>query len=386
MKAVRQIIAGALAYVCAVSPVLAQTAAQTISFAPVRPTGVFPFRDYRPVLVPPVRVANSPRLASLIRGGKLYLTAQDAIALALENNIDIEVSRYTPILDEWNLQRAEAGGALPGVPSASTQASSVTRGEGVRGSQAAAGVNANGANGSGTNTANATISQIGPVTPTLDPVFQDTTTFSHISQPQANIRQSQVTNLIDRQRNYNASIQKGFLSGTQATIDYTEGYLNENAPTDILNPQYAPTLSATISQQFLQGFGIAVNSRTINIQKLNLKIDDLNFKSQVISVVENVLDLYYGLVADYQDVKAKQSALDVARQFYANNQKQVELGTLAPLDVTTAQAQVASSEQDLVTSQTALIQQQVSLKNAISRNGTADRLLADVDIIPLDRI
>lgn len=308
MKFGRSGLAALLAYACAVTPVYSQTVAETVSgpqlgIAPVRPTGIYPFRNYKAVQVPPVPLGNSSRIASLIRGGKLYLTAQDAIALALENNIDLEVARYTPVLDEWNLVRAEAGGALPGVPSASTQATSVTRGEGVRGSQAAAGVNANGGNASGTNTVNATVTQIGPVTPTLDPVFQDTTTFSHLSQPQANIRQSQVTNLIDKQRNYNATLQDGFLTGTQASMTFTEGYLNENSPTDILNPQYAPTLSATVSQQFLQGFGVALNSRTINIQKLNLKIDDLNFKSQVISVVENVLDLYYGLVADYQDVK-----------------------------------------------------------------------------------
>ncbi|HEX4772745.1 MAG TPA: TolC family protein [Bryobacteraceae bacterium] len=395
----RRLTAVALCWICAVPLSWAQAApapagqtqasappAQNEIIAPQRPTSIFIVRPYQAVTVPPVPLVNSSRLSSLIQGGKLYLTVQDAIALALENNIDVEVARYTPILDEWNLVRASAGGALPGVPSASTQASSVTRGEGVRGSQAAAGVSTNGGGGNGTNTVNATITQIGPVTPTLDPVFQDTTTFSHSSFPQANIQQSLVVNLIDKQRNYNVSLQSGFLSGTQASMTFTEGYLNENSPTDILNPQYAPTLSANVTQQFLQGFGVGVNRRTIDIDKVNLKIDDLNFKTEVTSVVVNVLNLYYGLVADYEDLKAKQSAVDVARQFYENNKKQVELGALAPLDVTSAESQVALSEQDLVTAHGTLAQQQVALKNAISRIGSADPRIENADIIPLDHI
>ncbi len=378
-------IALALCLSLAVPVGFAQQSQQS-SAEPVRPHDPILWRPYSAPYIPPVQLSNSGRLAALIRAGKLYLTVQDAIALALENNIDVEVSRYTPILDRWNLERSQAGGALPGVPSGSSQVASVTKGEGVRGSQAAAGVSTGGNGGSNSNTVNATVTQIGPVTPTLDPVFQDATTFSHLSQPQANIRQALVTNLIDNQRNYNATLQSGFLTGTRASITYTEGYLNENSPTDVLNPQYAPTLSVQLTQQFLQGFGTAVNSRTINVDKLNLKIDDLNFKSQIISVVANVLNLYYGLVADYDDLRARQSALTVAQQFYANNKKQVELGSMAPLDITNAQSQVATSEQALVNSQGVLEQQQISLKNVLSRNGTAEPLLANVDIVPLDRI
>src|SRR5439155_25349530 len=146
----------------------------------------------------------------------------------------------------------------------------------------------------------------------------------------------------------------------------------------------AVTLS--VQHNFLNGFGVAVNSRNITIARANLKVDDLNFKGEVINIVANVLNLYYGLAADYEDVKAKQSAVTVAQQFYENNKKQVELGTMAPLDVTTAEAQVASSQQDLVTSQTNLQQQEVQLKNVLSRTGLADPLLREVQIIPVDRI
>jgi outer membrane protein TolC len=96
--------------------------------------------------------------------------------------------------------------------------------------------------------------------------------------------------------------------------------------------------------------------------------------------------LYYALAADYEDLRAKRSAVNVAQQFYENNKKQVEIGTMAPIDVTTAEAQLASSQQDLVVSETTLLEQQVSLKNVLSRNGLADPLITEAEIIPLDRI
>src|SRR5205823_1432776 len=119
-------------------------------------------------------------------------------------------------------------------------------------------------------------------------------------------------------------------------LTYRSQYLDENAPTDVLNPSVAPTLTLSVQHNFLQGFGPAVNSRTITVARSNLNSSDLNFRSQLIGVIVNVLNLYYGLAADYEDVRAKESGLTVAQQFYENNKKQVELGTMAPLDITTA--------------------------------------------------
>lgn len=351
-----------------------------------RPSGSIFVRPYRAPAIPPIRVRNSSRIQDLIRGGKLYLTAQDAIALALENDIDIESARYQPLIDEWNVELYQAGGSLPGVPTGTSQVSSVASGQGVAGSQAAAGVSTGGNGGTGNNAVNASISQIGPTTPALDPVLQQSISYSHISSPQTDPAESQVLNLVDNYRRYTTSLTEGFITGGKATLTYSDSYENENAPTDVLNPSNSTGLSISISHNFLQGFGIAVNSRFITVAKANLKLDDLNFKGEVIGVVANVLNLYYGLVADYEDVKAKQSAVSVAQQFYENNRKQVQIGTMAPLDVTTAEAQLASSQQDLVVSQTSLEQQEVELKNVLSRNGLGDPLIREVQIIPLDRI
>src|SRR5947209_8631791 len=140
----RKCLAAILCYTCSIS--LAE--AQQVSIEPASAPGPSVLRPYRAPEIPEIRVSNSGRLRDLIRAGTLYLTAQDAIALALENNIDIEVARYNPILSVWQLRRAQAGGALPGVPSGASQAGSVASGQGVAGSQAAAGVGGGG-NGSG---------------------------------------------------------------------------------------------------------------------------------------------------------------------------------------------------------------------------------------------
>ena len=193
--------------------------AQTAAIEPVRPAAPIFWRPYLAPEVPAARLANSGRLAQLVRAGTLYLTAHDAIALALENNIDIEIARYNSISSDWRIERAQAGGALPGVPSASAQAGSVASGQGVAGSQAAAGVNINGSNGGTSNTGNATIAQVGPVTQTLDPSIQDVTAFAHRSIPEPNSQLSVTQVLVSNTRSYNSSIQEGFLLGASVTSD-----------------------------------------------------------------------------------------------------------------------------------------------------------------------
>lgn len=344
------------------------------------------FKLYSAPPIPASRLANSTRLRGLIQGGKLYLTVQDAIALALENNIDIESNRYNALISQWNYTRQLAGGPLPGVPSGSSQVGSVQSGQGVSGSEAAAGVsNSGSSSGSGGGT-NATISQIGPVTPTLDPTFQSSEVFSHTSSPQSVQVLSGTNNLIDNTRNYTETLNSGFVTGGKASLTFTNSYLNENVASDVLNPSNGTSLSLSVQQNLLYGFGRALNARNITVAKANIGINDLTFKTQVIGVVVSVLNNYYALAADYQDLRAKREALSVATRFYEDNKKQVRIGTMAPLDVTTAEAQAATSELNLVVSETTLQQDEVTFKNLISRNGLGDRELAAVEVIPIDHI
>jgi len=377
--------AGVAVTLCVIFPTT-PLLAQDPGIGPVKPAASILFRPYEAVDVPAVRLADSDRLHTLIQGGKLYLTAQDAIALALENNIDLEIARYAPISAAWRVTRAQAGGALPGVPSAASQTTSVASGQGVLGSQAAAGVQGGGSGSATRSAGNASISQIGPVTQNLDTTIQETTTFSHLSTPQSNSVQSLTSELVQNQRTYTGSVQQGLLSGGSLAISYSDHYLNENAPTDVLNPSLAPTLGFTLQHNLLQGFGTEVGGRTITISKINLATSDITFRSQVITVVNGVLNAYYALVADGEDLKAKTSAFDVAQSFLSDTSKQIEIGSLAETERIKAESQVATTRQDLVVSETTLAQDEVRLKNLISRKGIGDPLLAAAHVVPLDRL
>ncbi|HME06336.1 MAG TPA: TolC family protein [Bryobacteraceae bacterium] len=359
---------------------------QQLQIAPVRPHAPVILRSYLPAEVPPVRLSNSSRLTALIRAGKLYLTAQDAIALALENSIDLEISRYNPLIATWNIERAQAGGALPGVPSAASQAGSVASGQGVAGSQAAAGVSVAGAGSSSKASGNATISQIGPVTQVLDPVIQETSAFSHTSNPQPDEIQSEVANLINNTKSYSGSYQQGLISGGLVTASYADHYLNENAPLDLLNPSVAPAAALSIQHNLLRGFGVAVNARSITVARINLKNTDLQFKGQVINVASQVLNTYYALGADLDNIKAKQVALQTSQQLLDNVKEQIRIGSLAPLEEANAEAQLAISRRDVVDTETALAQDELQLKTYLSRQGPRDPALSAVQIVPLDRI
>ncbi|MBV8818007.1 MAG: TolC family protein, partial [Acidobacteriaceae bacterium] len=216
--------------------------------------------------------------------------------------------------------------------------------------------------------------------------FQENSTFSHTSTPEPNNRLSVTQVLVSNTRVHTVTLQEGFLTGGSVTLNYSDHYLNENAPTDVLNPSSATSLGLSFQHNLLRGFGVAVNARTINVAKINLGMTDLNFKTQVVGTVANVLNAYYTLAADVEDTRAKRQASDVARRFLEITRRQVEVGSLAPLDAMTAESQYAASEKDAILSETSQQQDELRLKLLLSRNGLSDPLLASARIVPVDRI
>ncbi|MGO9262003.1 MAG: TolC family protein [Bryobacteraceae bacterium] len=382
MKALRESMAVLLSLVCPASAGWAQQA----SIAPAPASAPSLLRPYLAPEVPPARLGNSPRLAGLVRAGTLYLSAQDAVALALENNIDIEIVRYNfPILD-WNLTRAEAGGLLPGVPSNASQAGTVASGQGVLGSQQAAGVSIPGSTSGRTLSTNASISQVGTVTQTLDPIVQESSTFSHTTTVEPDSQQSITPVLVSATRAYTASLQQGLLTGGSFTLSYSDHYLNENSPTDQLNPSSAPSLSLSVQHNLLQGFGLAVNGRTITVARMNRDTADLGFQTTVTGVISQVLNVYYSLAAAYEDLSAKASAAATAAAFLGDVKERVRIGTSAGSEIVAAESQAVSTEQARVDSETTIQQQEIQLKSLLSRTGTADPVLRSVRILPVDPI
>jgi outer membrane protein len=350
-----------------------------------RPQGPILTRPYKPTTVPPVLTRNSSRMHELIRAGKLYLTAQDAIALAIENNLDLEVDRYGPLSAEWAVERVEAGGVLPGVTGKNQAVNQVTGGQGVVGSQVTAGLASNNSGG-GQSTGGAIVSQIGPITPNLDAVLQNTSAFSHTTTPQPELLQSQTVALVDTRHIFNTFVQQGLLSGGYVQVTANESYLNENSPTDVINPSVAPVVQVYAKHNFLQGFGTGVNSRFIRVAKRNVQASNETFQSQLLNLVANVLNLYWDLVSDQEDLKARQLTLDVSRKFYEDTKKEIEIGAIAKVDIYRAEAEFDTRQREQAISLAAIRQQENLLKNALSRNGLEDPEVDQAEVVPLDSI
>ena len=338
---------------------------------------------YRPRSVPPINLTNSPRLESLIRSGNLYVSAGDVVALAIENNLDVEVQRYGPLLAREVLRRAQGGGALrsvglgvaPGPQSVSLQGVSLNIG----------GATANAA-GNGVSSGGGIVTQLGPAIPSLDPTVLGLANFQHATIPQSNTILTGNTALIQDTRTYEAQYAQTWVFGLTAQFTYFSQYNRVNSQLFSLNPYTTGDLDLQITQNLLQGFGAAVNGRNIRVQKNNLKVTDLQFKQQVITTVAAVLNLYWDLVSFLEDVRARRQALTTAQQLLDDNKRQVAIGALAEIEVTRAEAQLYASQQDLVISETNLLQQETILKNALSRNGVASPTLAEVHVIPLDSL
>jgi outer membrane protein len=347
-----------------------------------RPTGVVILRPYREPDVAPVQLTNSTRVRNFIRAGKIYLTAQDAIALAIENNLDLEVERYNNVLAEWAIERAQAGGPIRGVTSGSSQIGSVASGQGINGSQASLGLSSN-TGGSATSAGSAIVQQIGAVTPNLDPVLLNTTTFSHLTYPQSNSVQSQTTSLVDDVRTYSTSLQEGFLTGGYVRITGAESYLKENTPTDVLNPSVAPRGQIYMQHSLLQGLGKSVNDRFIRVALNNQAAADLTFRSRLINVISQVLNLYWDLVNDEQDLQAKREARDIAQKFADDTRKEIQIGSIARVEISRAEGELASRQEALTSAENAEQLQQNLLKDAISRDELGDLPIVATDLLAI---
>jgi outer membrane protein len=331
--------------------------------------------------VAPIKLTNSSRLESLVRGGNLYLSAQDVIALALENNIDIAIQRYGPYLAQEVLRRAQGGQPLRsvGVPIfAGPQSVSLA------GVDVGAGGLAD--SGSGVTSGGGLTFSIGTSVPSLDPSLTLYANFGHSTTPQTVQTVNFVPTLVDTSRQFYVGYSQQFLTGSSMSVTFSSTRQQVNSPANTLNPFTSGVLDFSVSQNLLEGWGVHVNNRYIRIAKNNLKVTDLQLKRQVITTVSAILNLYWDLVSFNEDRRIKESALATAQKLYDDNQYQVSLGTLPAIEVTRAAEQVSASKEDLLIAETNVAQQEIVLKNALSRTGIESASLDEVHIIPLDSI
>jgi len=393
-------------------PAQTQTASQTqIPVAPVQTpvdrtpvvtlnTGLFR-GEYKPGIVSEPDLKDSTRIGSLVRAGNLYLSLQDAIALALENNLDLELERYGLRMANTDTYRAQGGGLLRGVPLSVNEAPA---GIGGPSGSPLLTTAASGAIAQGQISSAVTDSQLisegftdltitgvfpfasGPAIPFFDPFVSGQIGVQHTTTTEASIASTGAPFLYTNQLSASGTYNQGFSSGAEVMAGFQAARSNQNGLYNIFSPYDTSTLGVTVTQPLFRGFGKELNRRFIHIAKNNEKISDYVFQEQIISTISGVMRLYDDLVSLIEDSKVKQETLATAQRLLEDNNNKVDQGTLAPIEATRAQAQVAAAQQDLINSQGYVRQQELILKNVLSRSWGDDPLVHDARIIPTDTL
>jgi outer membrane protein len=331
--------------------------------------------------------SNTPRLDQLVQQGTLVLSLNDAIALALENNLDLAIARYNLDIAETDILRAKAGSSIRGV---ATGLVTGTPGGGQGGfgtgaSGAGAGGTSSGAGGAGSGSSGLVQSTLGAGAPVeqFDPSLTGTLQLERAKFPLANIVTAGIPNLQQNTGTANFSYNQGFVTGTALTVGFNNTRQTTNSPNTGFNPTLNSSFQMTLRQRLLQGFGIGNQNRFIRIAKNNLTISDEAFRNQVISTVSQIQNIYWDLVNAYEDVKVRERSLGLAEKTLSDNKKQVEIGTLAPIEIVRAESEVATRNQELIVARTNLQLQQTLMKNAVSRS-LNDPTLAALPVVPTD--
>ena len=325
-------------------------------FARVKPMWPNPIAPYTWAPIPAPQFLNSPRLQQRIQDGKLTLTLQDAIELALDNNTDLLIQRYYPSIADLDLIRTAAGANGRGVGN----------------------VNVPGVFGNN------------PGTGSFDPAINTTVTFdsrhSPVNNPLTAGTGTSSTALSEQfTHNTNANVQyvQAFPTGTSIAAGLNTVRASTTSQAQFFSPSVQTVGSFAITQQLLNGWGFALNNRAIRIARIARKGSDLAFAQSVLTDITSVQNFYWELVFARGDVEVQRRSVELAQRLYDDNQRQVEIGTLAPLELVRAEAQLATAQQNLINAQTRLLQQQNSLMNVIAKD-LMDPTLANIEVIPVD--
>ena len=350
-----------------------------------KPTSPFPriLQPYRGQELPPTSVGNSPRIDSLMRDGKLYLSIDDAIALTLENNLDIDIARYNLNIADTDYLRAKSGANILGVNAGIVQN---TPGGGIGGLGGTVGSGTGGttvaASGAGTGTnglVNSTLGLGSPIT-SFDPIITGTL---QLDKNETESVSSLAPVPILAQNTYTADVAyvQGFQWGTALSVGFNNTHVSTNSPTSLLTPDLSSNFQFKITQNLLQGFGPGPNLRFIHIARNNREISDVAFRLQVITTVDQIENIYWDLVYAYENVRVQEEALTYAQKALDDSKRQAQVGTVPPIQVVSAQSTLSTDQQNLIVAQNNLQLQELLLKNALSRS-IEDPVLAEADVIP----
>ncbi|MGD0010713.1 MAG: TolC family protein [Terriglobia bacterium] len=356
-------------------------AGQTLMGHDYTKTHAFPniFDSFVPLRVPQAGLENSPRLKDLIRDGKLWLSLQDTIALALENNLDIDVARFQIPLAQTDYLRTRAGAAARGVTGATISNALYAGAIGSSSSSGGSG-SSGGAGGAGYSGGPTNLGSVG----CCDPFVAFSTGWNQSTTPLGTTVLTGLASVNSTYNTYSAYYGQGFMTGTSIVAGVSGYRTTTSALTALVNPEVPSSLGITLSQNLLNGFGYRANAANLRIAKNDIKVADVVFRQNVMNTLQTVVNQYWDLLYYRENVRVAEEALKWAQTQLKDNTRQVEIGNLAAIAVTQAKAEVASRQQLLIQAQTNYQQQEENLKTALSKHVDAD--LASVGIEPTDKL
>ena len=360
---------------------------------------------YQPRKVNGVDPNNSPRIYELLRGGNIYLSLSDAIALAIENNLSVQSARYQLDIAGTDTLRAKGGGTLRGVGAV---AFDLPGGVGGPASPliTAAATGAPPATAvptdifdlgflQGTTTSlspDPTLTSVplpsaaGPPIPQYDPSLTGSLLWMRQEMPQNSTVAAGTSNLATRSLAASLGLQQGLSTGTTYSLSYNSLWQDTNSIRNGYNPSVTGSLGLTVTQPLLRGFGPAMNRRWIRIAKNDEKISDLVFRQNLMNLVYGISRLYYDLASLDEDLRVKRETLASAQELLKNTQAGVEEGTLAAVELTRARAQVAGAEQDVINAEGLYQQEEALVKNVLTRKGSREPALQSAELIVTDAL
>ena len=364
----------------------AQAAQSGIPFEQLQQPSRNPIGIYRGKSAPPPVLANSVRINSLVRDGKLYLSLHDAIDLALENNLDLVIARYNLPIAQMDILRTQAGGQVRGVNTGVVQGTP-GGGAGAAGAGGGAGGTTGGAGGAGAGAAGIVSSTLGTGTAvsSFDPFLSAQGYVDHTAQQLYNFQLEGVNVYKVNTITGNVSYNQAFATGGNLQMSWMNDRQTTNGIYDFFSPGLSTSVQAFISQPLLAGFGFGPNLRFLRIARTNQKISDIAFKAQVIATVTQICDLYWDLVSAYDNEQVGERSVAFATETLETSRKQLELQAIPEMEVLKAEGELATRQQDLTVARTNLELQELYMKNAITRS-LDDPALEEMAVVPTDRI
>jgi outer membrane protein TolC len=362
------------------------TTGRSIPFDQLGRRSLNPIDAYRGRIVAPPSLDNSPRIETLVRDGKIFLSLQNAIDLALENNLDLVIARYNLPIAQMDVLRTAAGGSVRGV---NTGVVSGTPGgdAGASGTGTGAGGTSSGAGGAGAGASGIVSSTLGTGTSvsSYDPQITANIYTDHTSQQLTNFQVEGVSIYKTNTSLGKVGYAQAFPTGSSLTVTWNTSRQTSNGLYDYFSPSYSSSVQIVAEQELLAGFGLGPNLRFLRIARTNRKISDIAFRAQVIATITQICNLYWDLANAYDSEQVQERSVAFAADTLDKSRKQLDLQAIPAMDVMKAEGELAARQQDLTVARTNLELQQLYMKNAITRT-LDDPVLEEMPVIPTDHI